>query len=249
MDVPYTTRVARLLWSVDAKSVGRDSLLRWILVLPVPLALAIRWLFPQLVTRLEQTLQLDLLPHYAPLMGVAMLLICPTLAGMVVGFLLLDQRDDRTMTAMSVTPLPLRGYLAHRLAAPVAASFVLSLAILPLAGLAPNGALTLVAIALGAAPIAPLFALSLAALAENKVQGLVLVKASSLISMAPVAAYFLPPAWQWPLGLAPTFWPAKAYWLALAGDPSYAVFLLAGATYSALLTLLLARRLTTILHR
>lgn len=247
MNLTHATRTARQLWSLDAKNVTRDSLLRWILLLPVPLALAVRWIFPPAVERLVDTLGFDLGPHYVPLMGVALLLLCPSLAGMVVGFLLLDQRDDRTLTALEVTPLPLPGYLAHRLAAPVAVSFALTLGMLLLAGLAPAD-LALVTVAACAAAVAPLFALALAGLAANKVEGLVLVKASNVFSVAPAIAYFLPAEWQWPFGLAPTFWPAKAYWLALAGDPLYLVYVVVGIIYSIVAGKLLLRRLEMTIH-
>ncbi|HEV2123169.1 MAG TPA: hypothetical protein VGW38_10395, partial [Chloroflexota bacterium] len=145
--------------------------------------------------------------------------------------------------------LPLPSYLVHRLTAPVAVSFVLTLIILLLADLAPaDGARALVSVAASAAAIAPLFALALAGIAGNKVEGLVLVKASNVFSVAPVIAYFLPQEWQWPFGLAPTFWPAKAYWSAIAGDALYLVYATTGIVYSALVGVLLLRRLEMTLH-
>ena len=41
---------------------------------------------------------------YAPYPLAALLLITPVLYGMVIGFLLLDQRDDQTLVALQVTP-------------------------------------------------------------------------------------------------------------------------------------------------
>lgn len=39
--------------------------------------------------------------------------------GVVTGFLLLDERDDRTLTALQVTPLPLRAYIFYRVTVPI----------------------------------------------------------------------------------------------------------------------------------
>ena len=40
------------------------------------------------------------------------LMTAPGIVGMVVGFLLLDERDERTLSALRVTPLSMRRYLA-----------------------------------------------------------------------------------------------------------------------------------------
>jgi fluoroquinolone transport system permease protein len=42
------------------------------------------------------------------------LLMTPMLAGIVVGFLLLDQRDDQTLTALQVTPRHTAAVLPRR---------------------------------------------------------------------------------------------------------------------------------------
>jgi fluoroquinolone transport system permease protein len=43
-----------------------------------------------------------------------LVVVMPALVGMVIGFLLLDQRDDQTLAALQVTPLTLNGYLIYR---------------------------------------------------------------------------------------------------------------------------------------
>lgn len=46
-------------------------------------------------------------------------LTAPDLVGMVIGFLLLDERDTQTLDALRVTPLSMRRYLAYRISAPL----------------------------------------------------------------------------------------------------------------------------------
>ena len=60
------TTVWRALGPIDMKSVGRDPLLRWLLLAPLLLALALRWLFPPLLTRIGEFLGVALLPYYDP---------------------------------------------------------------------------------------------------------------------------------------------------------------------------------------
>jgi fluoroquinolone transport system permease protein len=169
-------KTLRALGAVDALSVSRDSLLRGMLVVPLGLAMAARWLFPPALASAGALLPFDLQVLYPQVMGYALLLLAPAICGGVVGFILLDQRDDGTLAALQVTPLPLTAYLAYRLAAPMLLSLVMTLIGLPLSGLVALGPLQLLLLALSAAPLAPLIALFLGAYAANKVQGFALQK-------------------------------------------------------------------------
>jgi fluoroquinolone transport system permease protein len=242
-------QIIRGLGPLDAKTVGRDSLLRGTLVLPLMIALLTRFAVPALTLQIGAATGLELSRFQAPIMSAALLLIAPAIGGLVVGFLLLDQRDDRTLAALQVTPLPLRTYLAYRLAAPMLLSLAMMLVVFPLAGLADAGIATVLLAALAAAPLAPLIALGLACFAENKVQGLALLKGASILLIAPIAAIFVPPPWQWALGIAPTFWPARLYWALGAGEPGWWAYLLAGLAYQALLLALLLRRFERVMWR
>ena len=241
--------VLRSLGPVDARSIGRDAMLRWMVLLPFVAAAGMRWLLPPIIAFVDGLIPLDLASVYADLMGYLFLLLVPYFWGIVVGFLLLDQRDDGTLTALQVTPLSLNSYLFYRLATPMVLSALTTMAAFPVTGLAPIGVPALALLALSAAPHAPLFALALAALAHNKVQGLALMKASGVVLLPPLAAFFLPAAWQWSLALFPTYWPARLYWSLADADPAAGLYLGLGLLYQALLVTLLARRFDRIMHR
>lgn len=239
---------------MDAKSIGRDSLLRWVILLPLLIAVMARWFLPALLQQAEAIIGFDVSPYYGPLMAYVLLLLVPNLVGFVTGFLLLDQRDDRTLYALQVTPLSLNGYLVYRLAMPVSLSFLLTLIVLPVSGLVPlNWPLLLIA-AISAAPMAPMFALTLAAISQNKVQGFALMKMSGIVLLPPLAAYFIQSDWQLLLGLVPTYWPAKTLWVGLewingSGSGPVWFYFLAGLAYQLFFLLLLARRFNRIMHR
>jgi fluoroquinolone transport system permease protein len=55
--------------------------------------------------------------------------------GAIIGFLVLDQRDDHTITALQVTPLTLSGYLGYRVAVPTLLGVLVTLFIIPVSGL------------------------------------------------------------------------------------------------------------------
>ncbi|MFQ5739974.1 MAG: hypothetical protein ACE5JX_13280 [Acidobacteriota bacterium] len=238
---------ARSLSLIDWKSIRRDPMLRWLILYPVAIAFLLRWLTPVITASLESRFGFDLRPYYVLIMSFA-LLIMPGLCGMVIGFLLLDQRDDRTLTALQVTPLSLGGYLSYRLAMPMVLSLLFTLLLIPLAGLVQVGFWALLASALSAAPLAPLYALFLASFASNKVQGFALAKGVGVLMIPPLVAYFVASRWQLAFGLAPHYWPAKVFWMVHGREPHVLLFILIGLAYQGLLILALMRRFDRVMH-
>ena len=143
----------------------------------------------------------------------------PMLVGCVVGFLLLDQRDDRTLTALQVTPLTIGGYLLYRTAVPMVLSVAMMMVSMALAGLVTMRVIPALLAALQAAPLAPLYALFVGAFAANKVQGFALMKATGVLAWAPLLAYFVTSGWQVAFGIDPLYWPVKVFWMLEAGEP------------------------------
>jgi fluoroquinolone transport system permease protein len=240
--------VLRALGPIDLRGIARDSMLRWLVAMPILLALLLRWGVPAVAERLMREYSFDLLP-YSPLIVSILVVVNPMVAGSVIGFLLLDQRDDRTLSALQVTPLTLGGYLAYRMAAPVLVSVAMNMIALPLTGLVRIGPLPLLLVGLAAAPLAPGFALLLAAFANNKVQGFAIMKAAGIVNWPPVIAWFLPTVWQWAMGVVPTYWPVKLFWMLEAGEGGWWGYLLVGIAYQILVVGLLLKRFDTVMHR
>jgi fluoroquinolone transport system permease protein len=213
-----TINLLRSLGPVDLKSVARDSMLLLISGGALALALALRFIVPFLTGWLQTRFGLDLIPYY-PLLMSLVLFIAPGMMGTVIGLLLLDERDDRTLTALMVTPIPLSSYVMYRLGLPVLLAFLITPPAVLIAGLIviPFGQLLLVS-ALASISGATT-ALLLAALAENKVTGLAVLKGIQGLQALPLAAYFLTPPLQWIAGIMPSYWPLAVYWRMAAGEP------------------------------
>jgi fluoroquinolone transport system permease protein len=238
--------VLRALGPIDLASIRRDSLLRWMFVMPLLLAALVRYGLPVLAAWLVERHGFDLAP-YSGLIGSLLVMVTPMLYGTVIGFLLLDEKDDRTLTALQVTPLTPAGYLVYRLGMPSLLSVVMTVAVLSASGVCTLGPARRLAVAVAAAPLAPAFALFLAAFARNKVQGFALMKAAGVINWPPLIAWFVRSPWQWAFGLCPTYWPVKLYWQLDAGRGGAVVFL-AGITYSTLLIGWMMRRFDRVMH-
>lgn len=241
------SRVLRALGPIDVASIRRDSMLRWMFAMPVLFALMFRGL-AALASDWLAGFGVDLAEYY-PLIAALLVLLAPMLYGVVVGFLLLDQKDDQTLTALRVTPLTARGYLAYRIAIPVALSVLMTPVVLALSGFSGLGLGQGLLAGFAAAPLAPAFALFMAAFASNKVQGFALMKAAGVINWPPLLAWFVESDWQLAFGIVPTYWPAKFTWALEAGDPAAWVYFFVAVTILALVTLLFQKRFERVTAR
>jgi fluoroquinolone transport system permease protein len=223
-------------------------MLVWLVFLSPGMALLFRFAVPPITEVLDARLGFDLLPYYPLVMS----FVGPTVSGIVgtvVGFLLLDQRDDRTLPALLVTPLSLNDYVAYRLALPMLVSLPLTLIMFPLAGLTDLTVAQVVASALSAVPLAPMYALFIGSFAANKVQGFALAKGIGVLFIPAVVAWFVAPPWQWLFGLNPLYWPLKVFWAFDAGDPWAWVYVIEGLACQSALLWLLARRFGHVMRR
>lgn len=237
-------RAIKALGPIDLRTITRDGLFLTLIILPPALALVFRFGLPPLAGALQAASGVDLPPYYPLLMG-ALLVTPPIVAGVLIGFLVLDERDDRVLSALAVTPLPFGAYLAYRLLMPMALGFVMILIAYPLAGLVPLAAPVLIGSALIAMLTAPVTALILASFAANKVAGLAVQKLLSGVQNLPIIAFFVPLPWQLALGVIPTYWPMKMVWQGAAGAPVWP-YALAGLAVHGLALAWLIRRFNTV---
>jgi fluoroquinolone transport system permease protein len=223
-------------------------MLRWLLVLVPLFALAVRFVVPGVTVWLEAELGFDLVPYYA-LITSFMGMVAGGLVGTVIGFLLLDQRDDETLPALLVTPMSLGDYLAYRLTAPTLVAMPLAAVAYWIAALVPISAAQVVACALTAAPLAVLYALFIGSMAANKVQGLALVKGIGILQVPALIAWFVPWPWHELAGIVPHYWPLKVFWEFDAGRPfSGWLHAAVGIAYQGAWVAFFARRLVRVTH-
>lgn len=177
----------------DTRLVWRDPLLKWILLLPVGLALLLRVVIPRAHGALLVGAGFDSSPYHPLVLG-GYLMTAPGIVGMVTGFLLLDELDAHTLTALRVTPLSRRRYLGYRVTMPLFVTMASTLVGYSLIGIVPLTFSALLAIAVVGALSAPLLALVLVTAAPNKVAGLAVVKVLNGVNLLPVRRVLPPDA-------------------------------------------------------
>lgn len=233
-------------WTVfvrnDLRNISRDSLLIYVLTLPWLIPVLFRLGVPPLAMWLESSYNFNLQPYYPLILSFAVLLQVPLIFGIVFGFLLLDEKDDGILAAIQVTPLSMDGYLRYRLLLTGLLSMLYVVVFLPATGTVPVVLLVdLLPIVLLAGLLGIGATLFIAVVANNKVEGLALMKAMGMLMLGPLAAFFIEGGWQLLLGVVPSYWPAKAYWLVSAGENAW-LYILAGSVYLVLLIYLLLQR-------
>lgn len=243
-------KIYRTLGPVDMKNIRRDSMLVWMPLMPLMIALVLRIGMPEIADLAAREFEFDLREYY-PLVMSGFMMLAPMLVGMLVGFLLLDERDDRTLSALLVTPMPIMNYLLYRITLPMGLGIVMTLFAYPLAGLGsiPAGALLMV-VFLGAF-VAPMLALFLAAFAENKVSGFALMKMVNGLMMIPTVSYFIKSDWQALVGVIPTYWANKLYWLAAEGNTgsTFVLYFAAGLVVNGAALAVMLKRFHAVMHR
>lgn len=232
----------------DVRTVRQEPLLLLLIALPLVLLAVTRLVSGPLAAWLSQAHRVDLAPYDLLLVGFLLVLVVPLMVGMLVGLVILDDRDQHVLTALRVTPLSMNGYAGYRLLAPVLVSAVALLVTVPASGLVPAGRLpAVVGALLLASLVAPVPALLLAAFATNKVEGLAVMKALNLPMVLPAVTWVAHGWWEVPLALIPTYWPLRAFWSASAGGASWP-YLLGGLLVTAAWNAWLWRRFTRRLH-
>ncbi|HEY1839861.1 MAG TPA: ABC transporter permease [Mycobacterium sp.] len=227
----------------DLRGTYRDPLLIMIVVAPVIWTTGVGLLTPRVTRMLADRYGFDLVPYYPLILTAFLLLTSIIIAGGLAAFLVLDEVDAGTLTALRVTPVPLSTFFAYRAATVLGVTAVYVVATMSFSGiLEPGLALSLVPIGLLAGLTAVVSMLLILALASNKIQGLAAVRAlGMLISGLPCLPWFIDSGWNLAFGVLPPYWAAKAFWVA-SDHRTWWPYLLVGVVYNLAIAWPLFRR-------
>lgn len=221
---PGTVGVLVAMAPMDVRRLARDDLLWWLALLPLVMVLGVRLGAGPLAGVLRAH-GLDGQAWLEPLVGLVLTVVLPVMIGTVVGFMLLQDKEEATWQMIAVTPLSLHRYLGWR--AGQAAVISMPAVAAGLAWCAGTGWGRAAGMALACAPLASATALALAAFATGTVQGVAAVKLGLLVLVLPVldqAGRGGRAPW---LAVVPTWWPLRA--LAAMGEDTAWLLWAAGA--------------------
>lgn len=250
------TQLVGRLGRNDARLIGRDSFLIFMFsfaaIIAVVLRLGLPWMNDYLAANgimPGATIPISLSAVYPMFVAYLAFYTGALLVGTIFGFILLDEKDNNTLKAMLVTPVPLQHYVTYRVALPAVMAFFVALGMALIINQALLPLWQMALIALGASLTAPIVALFFATFAEDKVQGFAYSKFGGISGWAFLIGWFVPQPWQWLIGLFPPFWVGKAYWLALDGVTWWWLALIAGIILQLALIRLLITRFNQVAYR
>jgi hypothetical protein len=150
------------------------------------------------------------------------------IVGVLVGLLFLEERDAGLLPSLSTTPAGIRTVVAYRLlAATLAATVAVVLAILISGTTHPARSVGIIATALAGGAVASVPAVLLGAFGRDRAHGMALVKIMTVPLYAPVAWWIVDGPAGWFFAPLPTAWAARALW---APTPGQVIFAAAACT-------------------
>jgi len=228
----------------DVRGTYRDPLLVMIVLAPAIWTTGVALLTPVFTEMLAERYDFDLAPYYPLVITAFLLLTSVIIVGGLASFLVLDEVDAGTLTALRVTPVPLRAFFGYRVATVVVVTTFYVLVTTSLSGILEHGMFpALIPIGLLSGVSAVVCLLLIVAIANNKIQGLAMVRAlGMLVAGLPCVPWFIHSPWNLAFGVLPPYWAAKAFWVA-SDHGVWWPYLVAGLGYNGVICWLLFRRL------
>ncbi|MFW5838465.1 MAG: hypothetical protein ACOCP4_07270 [Candidatus Woesearchaeota archaeon] len=242
------------LLKFEFKNILRDKMTLILLIYPFLIMLLGAYLIPAILERTnasgsgEEVAILIIIIVFA--------VLAPFITSALLGFTLLDNRDENTLVTIRVTPISLKGYIMFKsiyaYILSVNATFWVIYGTKLLSGdsytvmgknlfdafTISNTLFYSVIVSL----FTPVFGLFVSAFARNKVEGFAYLKGSGLFIMIPVLSVLnaMQDARQYILGIIPLFWPVKGLMVdanLLTNDANLPVllYMIIGALYMILL--------------
>lgn len=103
-----------IYFKTDFKKLIREPMMAFLFLVPFMLPLIFKLLIIYLVPFISSITSFNILSYNAYILSF-ILIISPGILGMVVGFMLLDDKDSKIVELMSITPVGRKGYVLLRL--------------------------------------------------------------------------------------------------------------------------------------
>lgn len=249
------------LLKYELKTLFKDSTNIFMLSYPVIMILMLGVILPILLNKTDD----------APIEAILIILIVALavgsfVSGAMLGFSLIENKDEKTILNIGVTPIKVEGYAIFKSTYAYFISIISNLIIVGGLKIINNDVyivhignesihlldnlswLHIIVFAMVSGLFVPFVALTLGTIAKNKIEGFAYVKSGGFIVMLPVLMIlnFFSDIKQYILGVIPSFWPIKAM-LNVAtsnSNPSnlnYFIYMLIGAIYMIFLTSLMLK--------
>ncbi len=216
----------------------RDPITFFIGLLPVALAILFRFMIPFITGLFRPWIDLSGLENF---WAGLLILIGPMMFGMVGGFLFLDEKDQNLLPVLKVTPMSDSFWILEKTILPVIITVPGILLQLLLCGLVSPFNWRYIPLGIIAALEAPLLTMFMATFAKDKVQGMTMAKAVSIIMMPPLLTIFINHPLIHLTAVSPPYWILTAFRYSAEGGIRFWLTITGGGLYHILLGYFLFR--------
>lgn len=212
----------------DFKIIFRDPSLKPFLVLPLILFALIIWGVPYLVNKYS-----FLEPYLALFLVVAVIENTQAFC-FISSMVLIDEKETNVSKVYGVVPLSRLEFLLSRFFIPYFFTVLLNVFLFYLQPFFDIGFGANILISLLAALVVPVYVLTINAIVQNRLEGMVYVKALNMVVLVPIAAFFVPESFKHFFGIFPTHWIFQSIENATKGD-STSLFVTIGFAFFGIL--------------
>jgi len=160
-------------------------------------------------------------PYY-PMIFMLFTVFIPFMFSFIIGFLIIEERDQNLLTALRVTPISRNSYLAYRMLLITMFSFVYVVLSPALMGLVEVDYVAYLPVAVLFTLSTPIYAMLVSYFANNKVQGFTMFKMMGMVIYLPMFAFMIADNLKFVFGVIPHFWAFMSMeGVIIAGAPDY----------------------------
>jgi len=212
----------------DFNLIFRDSSLRSFFFLPIIIFAFIIWVVPYLVETYD-----FLLPYLPVFLAVAVIentqMFC-----FISTMVLIDEKETDVAKVYGVVPLTKEAYIFSRFLIPYFFTVFLNIAMLLAQPfyVIPFGIVILISCL--AALVVPVYVLAINSIVQNRMQGMVYVKAFNMLVLIPLAVFFVPENIRHLFGIFPTHWLYQSIDYAVQGFSAIYVLVIGFAYFTIL---------------
>ncbi len=175
-----------------------------------------------------------------------LILMTSYMFGAIMGFTLLDDKDDKVLIALKVTPISVKYYVSIKVVLSFVFALLATIIFIIFTDFLPTASLwQIILITIASAMQAPGVTLIVNAFARNKVEGFVIMKISGMILILPMVAFYVLNWQEVFLGIAPGFYSARMIQMILLPNLEYnftfVIYFIIGMLYNIVLLYLLSK--------
>jgi len=233
-----------LFISGEIKKWLRDPMTRFMFFYPILFGIIGRYFLPAIAENSGFSIETS-----ADIIIAILTLMTPVVYGAVIGFSILDDRDDHIIDSIRVTPLTINYFMLFRLAMVYFFSFAATVFVMWFAAIGDLPTKDILLIAFLASMSAPFAGLLINLFANNKIEGFAIMKLVGTIVILPIISLFFHDAKELFFATVPAFWPAKMIATVTRGESfvylNYSIYFWVGLFYIMLLNLITYRRFSS----